>query len=72
VCPPAGRTYAALRRGELTWPDPSELACRDDLMHTLWRDSADLVGLGHEATDPLRIATYHREDPQPQDPTPLR
>jgi NAD(P)-dependent dehydrogenase (short-subunit alcohol dehydrogenase family) len=72
VRPPAARTYAALRRGELTWPDPSELACRDDLMHTLWRDSADLVGLGHEATDPLRIGTHHREDPQPQDPTPLR
>jgi NAD(P)-dependent dehydrogenase (short-subunit alcohol dehydrogenase family) len=72
VRPPAGRTYAALRRGELTWPDPSELARRDDLMHALWRDSADLVGLGHEATDPLRIGTHHREDPQPQDPTPLR
>jgi NAD(P)-dependent dehydrogenase (short-subunit alcohol dehydrogenase family) len=73
VRPPAGRIYAALRRGELTWPDPSELACRDDLMHTLWRDSADLVGLGHEATDPFRAGTPHpREDPQPQDPTPLR
>jgi NAD(P)-dependent dehydrogenase (short-subunit alcohol dehydrogenase family) len=70
--PPAGRTYAALRRGELTWPDPSELARRDELMHALWRDSATLVGLGHEATDPLRIGTHHREDPQPQDPTPLR
>ena len=71
VRPPAGHTYAALRRGELTWPDPSELARRDDLMHTLWRDSAELVGL--EATDPLKIGTHHhREDPQPQDPTPLR
>jgi NAD(P)-dependent dehydrogenase (short-subunit alcohol dehydrogenase family) len=72
VRPPAGRTYAALRRGELTWPDPSELARRDELMHTLWRDSATLVGLGHEATDPLRIGTHPRGDPQPQDPTPLR
>jgi NAD(P)-dependent dehydrogenase (short-subunit alcohol dehydrogenase family) len=70
--PPAGRTYAALRRGELTWPDPSELARRDELMHALWRDSATLVGLGHEATDPLRIGTHPRGDPQPQDPTPLR
>jgi hypothetical protein len=62
-----------LRRGELTWPDPSELARRDELMHALWRDSADLVGLGYGATDPLRIGTPHpREDPQPQDPTPLR
>jgi NAD(P)-dependent dehydrogenase (short-subunit alcohol dehydrogenase family) len=61
--PPAGRTYAALRRGELTWPDPSELARRDDLMVALWRDSAEFVGLGHEATDPLTIGTHHREDP---------
>jgi NAD(P)-dependent dehydrogenase (short-subunit alcohol dehydrogenase family) len=43
--PPAGRVYAALRRGQLTWPDPSELARSDDLMAALWRDSAALVGL---------------------------
>jgi NAD(P)-dependent dehydrogenase (short-subunit alcohol dehydrogenase family) len=43
--PPAGRIYAALRRGRLTFPDPSELARRDDLMEALWRDSAALVGL---------------------------
>jgi hypothetical protein len=43
--PPAGRIYAALRSGRLTWPDPSVLARRDDLMHALWRDSAELVGL---------------------------
>jgi hypothetical protein len=44
--PPAGRVYAALRRTHLTWPDPSELARRDDVMQALWRDSAELVGLG--------------------------
>jgi NAD(P)-dependent dehydrogenase (short-subunit alcohol dehydrogenase family) len=43
VAIPAGRVYAALRRGKLTWPEPSELACRDDLMSALERDSAALV-----------------------------
>ncbi|XVQ16215.1 SDR family NAD(P)-dependent oxidoreductase [Spirillospora sp. CA-255316] len=43
--PPDGRTYAALRRARLTWPDPSELARRDDLTQALWNDSAELVGL---------------------------
>src|SRR5262245_2039567 len=43
--PPAGRIYASLRRGRLTWPDPSELARRDDLMEALWRDSAALIGM---------------------------
>lgn len=43
--PPNGRTYAALRRGQLTWPDPSELARRDELAQALWNDSARLVGL---------------------------
>jgi NAD(P)-dependent dehydrogenase (short-subunit alcohol dehydrogenase family) len=42
---PAGRFYAALRRGRLTWPELSTLASRDDLMEALWRDSAELVGL---------------------------
>jgi NAD(P)-dependent dehydrogenase (short-subunit alcohol dehydrogenase family) len=45
VAPPDGRTYAALRRARLTWPDPSELARRDDLARALWNDSARLVGL---------------------------
>jgi NAD(P)-dependent dehydrogenase (short-subunit alcohol dehydrogenase family) len=43
--PPNGRVYAALRRAQLTWPDPSELARRDELAQTLWSDSARLVGL---------------------------
>jgi len=45
VTPPKGRTYAALRRGRLTWPDPSALGCRDDLAQGLWIDSARLTGL---------------------------
>lgn len=43
--PPHGRTYAALRRAQLTWPDPSELARSDELAQALWNDSARLVGL---------------------------
>jgi hypothetical protein len=42
---PAGRIYAALRRGRITWPDPSDLARRDDVAEQLWDDSARLVGL---------------------------
>lgn len=42
---PPGRSYAALRRGRLGWPDPSELARSDDLARALWTDSARLVGL---------------------------
>jgi NAD(P)-dependent dehydrogenase (short-subunit alcohol dehydrogenase family) len=60
--PPAGRIYATLRHGDLTWPDPSELARRDELMHALWRDSATLVGLGHGATDHLTIGTTGRQE----------
>lgn len=43
--PPAGCIYAALRRGRLTWPEPSELARRNGLAEALWNDSARLVGL---------------------------
>ncbi len=43
--PPAGHVHAALRRDRLTWPDPSDLALRDDIMTKLWQDSAALVGL---------------------------
>ena len=42
---PNGRICAALRRGKLSWPDPSELARRDELAQALWNDSARLVGL---------------------------
>ncbi|MFE0154297.1 SDR family NAD(P)-dependent oxidoreductase [Nonomuraea sp. NPDC059007] len=43
--PPGGRSYAALRRGGLTWPDPSESARDDGLAQALWDDSAKLAGL---------------------------
>jgi NAD(P)-dependent dehydrogenase (short-subunit alcohol dehydrogenase family) len=43
--PPNGRTYAALRRARISWPDPSELAREDKLAQALWEDSATLVGL---------------------------
>jgi NAD(P)-dependent dehydrogenase (short-subunit alcohol dehydrogenase family) len=46
--PPTGRTYAALRRGQLTWPDQSELARRDELAQALWNDSARLVALSYK------------------------
>lgn len=45
ITPPDGRAYAALRRGRLTWPEPSELARDDHLAQRLWNDSARLVGL---------------------------
>jgi NAD(P)-dependent dehydrogenase (short-subunit alcohol dehydrogenase family) len=45
ISPPSGRIYAALRSGIITWPDPSELARRDDVRDALWRDSGALVGL---------------------------
>ena len=40
---PEGRSYAALRRGALTWPDPSPLAREDALVTQLWEDSERLV-----------------------------
>ncbi|MFE3445826.1 SDR family NAD(P)-dependent oxidoreductase [Nocardia sp. NPDC059180] len=45
ITAPDGRTYAALRSGRLTWPDPSNLARDSELAQTLWADSARLVGL---------------------------
>jgi hypothetical protein len=39
----------------------------------LWRDSAALVGLDHQATQHLTTGIHHgREDPPPRNPTPLR
>jgi NAD(P)-dependent dehydrogenase (short-subunit alcohol dehydrogenase family) len=43
---PEGRSYAALRRGALTWPDPSLLARDDALVTQLWEDSDKIVGGG--------------------------
>ena len=45
VTPSEGRTYAALRRGQLTWTDPSVLARGHDLAQALWIDTARLVSL---------------------------
>lgn len=42
---PEDRFYAALRKGKITWPSPSELALNDQVMEKLWKDSAKLVGL---------------------------
>lgn len=41
---PPGRVYAALRRGRLTWPDPSPLARDDDAATRLWADTVALTG----------------------------
>ncbi|WP_280267112.1 SDR family NAD(P)-dependent oxidoreductase [Nocardia wallacei] len=43
--PPPGHTYAALRRGHLTWIDPSDLARKPEVAQALWTDSANLVAL---------------------------
>jgi len=45
IMPPDGRIYASLVKRRLTWPEPSDLARRDDLMNALWSDSAKLVGI---------------------------
>jgi NAD(P)-dependent dehydrogenase (short-subunit alcohol dehydrogenase family) len=45
VVPPAGRMYASLVKGRLTWPDPSELAQSDTAMKELWVESAHMVGM---------------------------
>jgi NAD(P)-dependent dehydrogenase (short-subunit alcohol dehydrogenase family) len=45
IVAPPGRIYASLVKSKLTWPDPSELARRDEVMEGLWRDSAEMVGL---------------------------
>jgi NAD(P)-dependent dehydrogenase (short-subunit alcohol dehydrogenase family) len=52
IRPPTGHIYAALRRGHLTWPDPSELARHDGLRDALWRDSATLAGLSDHPGSP--------------------
>jgi NAD(P)-dependent dehydrogenase (short-subunit alcohol dehydrogenase family) len=43
---PAGRVYASLVKGELTFPDPSVLAQSDEARDLLWRESAAMVHLG--------------------------
>lgn len=43
--PPAGRVYASLVQGVITYPDPSELAQNDVVRDRLWNESAPMVGL---------------------------
>lgn len=43
---PRGQVYAALRRGKLTWPEPSDLARDDALGEHLWTDSELLTASG--------------------------
>jgi NAD(P)-dependent dehydrogenase (short-subunit alcohol dehydrogenase family) len=45
IVPPAGRMYASLVKGRLTWPDPSELAQSETAMKELWVQSAQMVGM---------------------------
>jgi NAD(P)-dependent dehydrogenase (short-subunit alcohol dehydrogenase family) len=45
IAPPPGRIYAALVKGRLTWPDPSDLAQSDTAMKELWVESAHMVGM---------------------------
>jgi NAD(P)-dependent dehydrogenase (short-subunit alcohol dehydrogenase family) len=54
IVPPRNRYYASLVKRKLTWPDPSELAQRDDVGEVLWDDSAALVGLGNHEPQPTR------------------
>lgn len=43
--PPPGQVYAALRKGQLGWPVPSELARNDAACAKLWAESAELCGV---------------------------
>ncbi len=43
--PPPGRVYASLRKGRITWPEPSALARDDMACRRLWQDSLALCGL---------------------------
>ncbi|WP_040691871.1 SDR family NAD(P)-dependent oxidoreductase [Nocardia vinacea] len=54
--PPAGKIYASLVKGELTFPTPSDLARSSDARDLLWRESAAMVGLQpeHGKTSPTR------------------
>jgi NAD(P)-dependent dehydrogenase (short-subunit alcohol dehydrogenase family) len=46
VTRPPGRIYVSLVKGELTFPDPSELARSRDAQDRFWRESAAMVGIG--------------------------
>ncbi len=40
---PQGQSYAALRRGKMTWPEPSNLARDEHLSARMWEDSEALT-----------------------------
>lgn len=42
---PPGQVYVSLVRGEVTFPDPSELAQSNEARDQLWRESATMVGI---------------------------
>jgi NAD(P)-dependent dehydrogenase (short-subunit alcohol dehydrogenase family) len=46
VIPPPGRIHVSLVKGEVTFPDPSELARSANARDRLWRESAAMVDLG--------------------------
>jgi NAD(P)-dependent dehydrogenase (short-subunit alcohol dehydrogenase family) len=49
IVPPSGHLYASLVKGQLTWPDPSELAQSDTAMRELWVESAQMVALPEQS-----------------------
>jgi hypothetical protein len=53
IAPPPGRIYASLVKRRLIWPDPAELAQRDDVVTALWDKSAGMVGFTVELRQSL-------------------
>jgi len=51
IAPTPGGLYASLVKRQLTRPETSDLAKRGDVMNTLWRDSALMVGLATPAAN---------------------
>jgi NAD(P)-dependent dehydrogenase (short-subunit alcohol dehydrogenase family) len=45
---PPGGGYARMRRGQLVWSEPSELARDTSVAAALWHDSSQLVGIGNQ------------------------
>jgi NAD(P)-dependent dehydrogenase (short-subunit alcohol dehydrogenase family) len=45
ITPPPGHVYASLNSRKLEWPNPSELALRDDVVQLCWRECARIVGI---------------------------
>ncbi|MHA7126055.1 hypothetical protein ACRTEC_06670 [Janibacter indicus] len=43
--PPPGRSYAALRRGQVTWPEPTLLARDAAVADAVWQGSVRLARL---------------------------